>query len=646
MKNFENPAFLKNKYNLHNAPEVESAAKRTEKREGEKVPQDPEDRIQNYLDRFKEIIERKEPQERGRGIKALKQILYDKFIIKPEEIPESYFDSIKQKHRDEGHGDIEIPEDYRKDLSKTIAGDQEKSLDRWIDYLGSDQDKHDYWLKYHAFRNILKMGRYDKNKKSFTERYGKTIAPFPDINREALAIVLGDIEKQENNDSELEFTKRYDIKPEIKEKYRGFLERKNKKSFAGLYALAIEEYKPIPEELLKITEGKWVEYPKNSDHMPLVNSISDYGTGWCLRGEDMAKRYMSRDKNDLHIYYSLDKSGKPVVPRVVMVVNMNNEIAEVRGVAEGENLDAYIGDVVEVKLGESEFEQEGKKYKKKSSDMKFLTSIDKKIKAKEALNKEDLIFLYEINAPIDGFGYNNERDPRITEIRNQRKTKEDILVIFECSQDQIAENADEINENTLAYLGHWNMEIFQKIRNYPNIKHLYESFPDKKIFMQVLETDPSINSPELAENALKEKNMYLSDYGKDILYKTEFSKKSEKYELVRFTVGQLGFPNGATTDEIYKKADELGLELCPAKVGPHLRLQYPGKEWMLIAMKQIIDRDDDPTLFSLAWNGELLILNGYYAKPYSRWDGHNEFVFRFRPSSRAELATGQASLET
>lgn len=57
----ENHSFLKSKYNLHNAPEVESSAKRTEKRTGEKVPQDPEARIQNYLERFKEIIERKKP---------------------------------------------------------------------------------------------------------------------------------------------------------------------------------------------------------------------------------------------------------------------------------------------------------------------------------------------------------------------------------------------------------------------------------------------------------------------------------------------------------------------------------------------------------------------------------------------------------
>ena len=636
----ENPNFLKQKYDLHNAPEVETAAKRAETRSGEKVPQNPADRIQNYLDRFKEIIDRENPSKRERGIDALKRLLHNKFVIKPEEIPAAYFDSIKRKHREEGHGDIEIPDDYRLELSRTVINDQKRSLDRWIDYLCSDEDKHDDWLKYYAFRSILKMGRYDKKKKSFTERYGGTIAPFADLNREALAIVLGDVEKRENKESKFEFTKRHDIKPEIKEKYGQFLERKN---FAGLYALTTEEFKPIPEELLKITEGKWVKYPRGSDHMPLVNSISDYGTGWCLRGEDMAERYLVRDKNDLYIYYSLDKENKPTIPRVVMVVNQNNQIAEVRGVAEGENLDPYIGDVVERKLSESEFEQEGKKYKNKSADMKFLTAIDKKAKAKEALTKDEIVFLYEIESSIEGFGYNDERDPRIKEIIATRDPKEDASIIFDCQPEKIAWKSEDINKNTEAYVGPWNMEIFQTIRNYPNIKHLYESFPDKKIFLQTIETDPNIDSPAKAEEALRNRNIYLSDYGKDILHKTEFSQAKEDYDLVRFTVGQLGFPNGATTDEIYEKAQNLGLELCPAQVGPHLRLQYSGKEYFWIAMKQITDRAGDPHVFHLDNDGGRLELLGDIAKPDDWWDGDDEFVFRFRP---VKLRHGASKLET
>lgn len=86
----ENPSFLKKKYDLHNAPEVESASHRAEARTKEKIPQSPEARIQNYLERFKEIIERKDQKERERGIQALKKILIDKFVTKFEEIPESW----------------------------------------------------------------------------------------------------------------------------------------------------------------------------------------------------------------------------------------------------------------------------------------------------------------------------------------------------------------------------------------------------------------------------------------------------------------------------------------------------------------------------------------------------------------------------
>ena len=51
----EHPSFLKEKYNLHASEEVEKAAERTEQKKGEKVPQNPETRIKNYLDRLERL---------------------------------------------------------------------------------------------------------------------------------------------------------------------------------------------------------------------------------------------------------------------------------------------------------------------------------------------------------------------------------------------------------------------------------------------------------------------------------------------------------------------------------------------------------------------------------------------------------------
>ena len=260
--------------------------------------------------------------------------------------------------------------------------------------------------------------------------------------------------------------------------------------------------------------------------------------------------------------------------------------------------------------------------------MKLLTLIEKKTQNNEPLTRNELIFLYEINSKIEGFGY--EDDPRIKEIRETRKVEKDAPIIFECEQSQIAYDQKDVTENTQAYIGEWNIKIFQKIRNYPNIKHLFESFPDKKIFMETLETDPIINSPESAEEAMKRKNIYSSDWSKDIIYKTEFSEEKQSYDLVRFSVEQLGFSKSATTQEIYDKAEKLGLELCPAEVGPHLRLQYPGKEWMLIAMKQITDRNGYPDVFHLGMRGARLGLYGSIARPSSGWSADRKFVFRVR----------------
>ena len=110
-----------------------------------------------------------------------------------------------------------------------------------------------------------------------------------------------------------------------------------------------------------------------------------------------------------------------------------NQIGEVRGIAPEQNLDPYIGEIVRKKL--SEF-PDGAAYEKKNNDMKILTLIENKTKQNQPLNKGELIFLYEIDSQIEGFGY--QRDPRIKEIRDLRNPKEDAPVVFECDPSEIA----------------------------------------------------------------------------------------------------------------------------------------------------------------------------------------------------------------
>ena len=71
---------------------------------------------------------------------------------------------------------------------------------------------------------------------------------------------------------------------------------------------------------------------------------------------------------------------------------------------------------------------------------------------------------------------------------------------------------------------------------------------------------------------------YISNWAKDIMSKPEFTTLPESTEiyLVRAKIKDLGFTKAPTTTELFARIKEVG-ELCPAEVGPHLRL-VPGQE--------------------------------------------------------------------
>ena len=617
IENSPGPDFLKQKYDLHNSPEVESAAKRTEHRTGESLPQDTDSQIQNYLDRISEYFDRikemegnESPEKQERYADKFKKIIHDKFVIKPDEIPEAYYENQQRLARELGHGDVEITEEMRKQNAEIIVADQESTLDHWVDYLSSEDATYPDWLKYFAIRSITQMGGFDKERHVFSKRSKGTTKPFPDLNREALAYVLDAMEKKyDSQDIDT-------LQGEEKDQFNKLLTSEN---FAKLYAWAIEKVTPASVEQISNTDGEWVKYDQNADHMPLVKSLEGHGTGWCTAGESTAQTQLSG--GDFYVYYSTDQQGNHTVPRAAIRMQ-GEEIGEVRGIAPEQNLDPYIADIVEKKLQDF---PDGKSYEKKNADMKYLTFISNKIKKDEELSKNDLIFLYEINSKIEGFGY--QRDPRIKELRDQRDPKIDTPIVMECDPSEIAWSQAEINETIKAYVGPLFPGIFKQLSN---LEHIYTSFPEGKIRKSELEIGGK--TAEELENELKEKNVYISSYAQDMLHSPDFTTlpNPEQIDTVRLKVSDLGFPGGATTDQIYAKAVELGLELCPAEVGPYQRLKDTDQElynYYWIAMKQITDRRGYPSVFGLSRLVDGLELRYDLARPDDRWLSVDELVF-------------------
>jgi hypothetical protein len=95
--------------------------------------------------------------------------------------------------------------------------------------------------------------------------------------------------------------------------------------------------------------------------------------------------------------------------------------------------------------------------------------------------------------------------------------------------------------------------------------------------------------------ALKSAGFWINDWAREMLPAVSFANESQTLELVIATVAELGFPQGATTKEIYAAAHDSGYRLCPAEVGPALRQQYTDQiedEYLLIGMEPIITHFD------------------------------------------------------
>ena len=154
--------------------------------------------------------------------------------------------------------------------------------------------------------------------------------------------------------------------------------------------------------------------------------------------------------------------------------------------------------------------------------------------------------------------------------------------------------------------------------------------PVKGELLTVWKTLKLGTGPKTADDfriAIKELGNKIGDWGNSILGKPAFTASAEESEvdLVTRSGAELGFENGATRKEIYDRALELGLQLCPSEVGPQLRLQYqdqPKGKWILIAMDPI-----DDGMFNVEHDGNYLYLHAGNGHPGCHWSADSRWVF-------------------
>ena len=380
----------------------------------------PEERIRKYISRLEHAHELSKKSEHS--LKILKKFYYDKYLIK--ELPESYINLQNKIAREEGYGDIYVSDETIETMLNQVREDQKSILDLWIDYFMSEDAMYPTWFKVYAFKGMIGLSTFDKEKQEFGKRTDKTTTPFIDLNMEALSKVY-DILKSEVGENNLT-----DEEIEILSKGESF-----KKLYT--YYLTNQDSKTINNDE---TEGIWIKYDMGSDYIPLWESLQGKNTGWCTAGKETAKTQLAG--GDFYVYYTKDENGEYKNPRIAIRMNGENEIGEIRGTSKNQNLEPNMEPILNKKL--EEFPDKDK-YKKKVHDMKRLTLIEEKQKNNQELTLDDLKFLYEVDSRIEGFGY--QKDPRIKEIISKRDKRKDIVFAYGVNEDEIAFSKEEWEEN-------------------------------------------------------------------------------------------------------------------------------------------------------------------------------------------------------
>lgn len=386
------------------------------------------DRLIKYFERLEEVHKKVSESKRKSDEMMLKNFYYNLYVIKEENIPESYFRNRVRILRERGYGNIEINDVEKRQIANRIIEDQKKSLDKWIEYFLYDEESKSYemWEKYWVFQGIQSLGKYDKETGKFSKRDKSTTYPFPPVEREYVFTTLKLME---------EYIKNKTGDNEIKSAL-------GSGNFKQLYEYVIKQSMISGKYQSISTQGKWGKYEQGSNYNKLRNSLQGYYTGWCTAaGENFAKTQL--ENGDFYVYYSLNENGEAKVPRIAIRMDGKTKIGEIRGIANNQNMEAEMMPILNEKL--KEFPDRDKYYKKKN-DMNTLTLIDNKVNNNIELTNEELRFLYEIDNEIEGFGYN--KDPRINEIKSKRNVKKDYAEIFNISEQEVALTKEEWRRNS------------------------------------------------------------------------------------------------------------------------------------------------------------------------------------------------------
>ncbi len=140
-----------------------------------------------------------------------------------------------------------------------------------------------------------------------------------------------------------------------------------------------------------------------------------------------------------------------------------------------------------------------------------------------------------------------------------------------------------------------------------------------------------VSKADLLEQ-LKNSSILINPYAEILFASPEFTTSSHSCNLKisEVSLQEISLKEGATSTQIFSRAKDFGLELCPLELAPHFRLQYLNQlqgPYLTIASKKTRNDESYPNGFYLRKLKNRLWLRGYRASSDFVWSPQSRFVF-------------------
>ncbi len=193
----------------------------------------------------------------------------------------------------------------------------------------------------------------------------------------------------------------------------------------------------------------------------------------------------------------------------------------------------------------------------------------------------------------------------------------------------IAWGAERISDKTRIYIGKLEPGIFQALP--PSVEGIYTAFPEGE--MQLVDIQVGGRDLKGLTELLAAHQVRVFPTVEKAMKDKQFSplKHLEAMKFIRLTVADLGLADAVGNEELFDRAQELGLELCPSAVSVDYCVQGQDRlddTTTYIAMESILNRDGDEYIFEVGGGPSGLYLSDVWSGPDRKWASDRYFLFR------------------